>query len=95
MVCVGSSCTVLHLHLHENQVLLSATRCICNKDALKPVKEVECICSADRKNDETDEYVANSLLYDRNHLPRSAPAPDCVTRPMEEQEQEQAQQTAQ
>ncbi|KDD71316.1 hypothetical protein H632_c5309p0, partial [Helicosporidium sp. ATCC 50920] len=33
---------------------------------------------ADRKNDETDEYVANSLLYDRNHLPRSAPAPDCV-----------------
>lgn len=36
---------------------------------------------ADRKNDETDEYVANSLLYDRNHLPRSAPAPDCVSRP--------------
>lgn len=36
---------------------------------------------ADRKNDETDEYVANSLLYDRNHLPRSAPAPDCVLRP--------------
>lgn len=33
---------------------------------------------ADRKNDETDEYVANSLLYDRNHLPRSAPPPDCV-----------------
>ena len=33
---------------------------------------------ADRKNDEEDEYVANSLLYDRNHLPRSAPAPDCV-----------------
>ena len=32
---------------------------------------------ADRKNDEGDEYVANSLLYDRNHLPRSAPAPDC------------------
>lgn len=25
--------------------------------------------------------MANSLLYDRNHLPRSAPAPDCVTRP--------------
>lgn len=22
--------------------------------------------------------MANSLLYDRNHLPRSAPAPDCV-----------------
>lgn len=33
---------------------------------------------ADRKNDEEDEYVANSLLYDRNHLPRTAPAPDCV-----------------
>ena len=32
---------------------------------------------ADRKNDEDDEYVANSLLYDRNHLPRTAPAPDC------------------
>ncbi len=32
---------------------------------------------ADRKNDEEDEYVANSLLYDRNHLPRTAPAPDC------------------
>lgn len=38
---------------------------------------------ADRKNDETDEYVANSLLYDRNHLPRNAPAPDCVTAPTE------------
>ena len=34
---------------------------------------------ADRKNDEEEEYVANSLLYDRNHLPRMAPAPDCVT----------------
>ena len=34
---------------------------------------------ADRKNDEEEEYVANSLLYDRNHLPRTAPAPDCVT----------------
>jgi len=32
---------------------------------------------ADRKNDEDDEYVANSLLYDRRHLPRTAPAPDC------------------
>lgn len=32
---------------------------------------------ADRKNDEDDEYVANSLLYDRNHLPRTAPPPDC------------------
>eukprot|EP00889_Picochlorum_renovo_P000645 jgi/Picre1/27675/NNA_000639.t1 len=32
---------------------------------------------ADRKNHEDDEYVANSLLYDRNHLPRTAPAPDC------------------
>jgi hypothetical protein len=32
---------------------------------------------ADRKNDEEDEYVANSLLYDRNHLPRTAPAPEC------------------
>ena len=36
---------------------------------------------ADRKNDEGDEHVADSLLYDRNHLPRTAPAPDCV--PME------------
>ena len=35
---------------------------------------------ADRKNHEDDEYVANSLLYDRNHLPRTAPAPDCVQR---------------
>ncbi|KAL4445912.1 hypothetical protein ABPG77_009111 [Micractinium sp. CCAP 211/92] len=35
---------------------------------------------ADRKNDETDEYVANSLLYDRRHLPRTAPAPECVQR---------------
>ncbi|KAL4425685.1 hypothetical protein ABPG75_009701 [Micractinium tetrahymenae] len=35
---------------------------------------------ADRKNDETDEYVANSLLYDRKHLPRTAPAPECVQR---------------
>jgi hypothetical protein len=33
---------------------------------------------ADRKNDEEDEHVADSLLYDRSHLPRSAPAPDCV-----------------
>lgn len=24
--------------------------------------------------------MANSLLYDRNHLPRTAPAPDCVQR---------------
>jgi hypothetical protein len=36
---------------------------------------------ADRKNDEEEEYVADSLLYDRTHLPRTAPAPDCVTRP--------------
>jgi len=35
---------------------------------------------SDRKNDEADEHVADSLLYDRNHLPRSAPAPDCVPR---------------
>ena len=33
---------------------------------------------AARKNDEEEEHVADSLLYDRNHLPRSAPAPDCV-----------------
>lgn len=31
---------------------------------------------ADRKNDEKDEYIANTLLYDRNHLPRIAPPPD-------------------
>ena len=31
---------------------------------------------ADRKNDdEADEHVADSLLYDRRHLPRTAPAP--------------------
>ena len=30
---------------------------------------------ADRKNDEDEEAVADSLLYDRNTLPRSAPAP--------------------
>jgi hypothetical protein len=36
---------------------------------------------SDRKNDEEHEYVANSLLYDRNHLPRTAPAPDCVPPP--------------
>ena len=34
---------------------------------------------ADRKNDE-EEYVADSLLYDRRHLPRTAPAPECVAR---------------
>ena len=33
---------------------------------------------ADRKNDEEDEHVADSLLYDKSHLPRSAPAPDGV-----------------
>lgn len=32
---------------------------------------------SDRKNDEEDEHVADSLLYDRNHLPRSAPPPEC------------------
>ena len=40
-----------------------------------------CVEYADRKNDEEEEYVADSLLYDRTHLPRTAPAPDCVTRP--------------
>lgn len=33
---------------------------------------------ADRKADEEDEHVADSLLYDRNHLPRAAPPPDSV-----------------
>jgi hypothetical protein len=33
---------------------------------------------ADRKNDEEDEHVSDSLLYERSHLPRSIPAPDCV-----------------
>jgi hypothetical protein len=33
---------------------------------------------SDRKNDEEDEHVADSLLYDRNHLPRTAPPPECV-----------------
>ncbi|KAK9811674.1 hypothetical protein WJX72_008054 [[Myrmecia] bisecta] len=31
-----------------------------------------------RKNDEEEEHVADSLLYDRNHLPRAAPPPECV-----------------
>lgn len=34
---------------------------------------------ASRKNDEEEEHVADSLLYDeRCHLPRSAPRPDVV-----------------
>ncbi|KAK9821552.1 hypothetical protein WJX81_000199 [Elliptochloris bilobata] len=33
---------------------------------------------AARKNDEEDEHVADSLLYDLNHLPRAAPPPECV-----------------
>ncbi|KAK9915061.1 hypothetical protein WJX75_004290 [Coccomyxa subellipsoidea] len=33
---------------------------------------------SDRKNDEEDEHVSDSLLYDRNHLPRTAPPPECV-----------------
>lgn len=34
---------------------------------------------AARKNDEEEEHVADSLLYDeRCHLPRSAPRPDVV-----------------
>lgn len=31
---------------------------------------------ADRKNDEEDEHVSDSLLYDYTHLPRMAPAPN-------------------
>ena len=31
---------------------------------------------ADRKNDEEEEHVSDSLLYDYTHLPRSAPAPN-------------------
>lgn len=42
---------------------------------------------ADRKNDdEADEHVADSLLYDRKHLPRTAPAPECVARMRIEEE---------
>lgn len=34
---------------------------------------------ASRKNDEEEEHVADSLLYDeRCHLPRTAPRPDVV-----------------
>ena len=33
---------------------------------------------SDRKNDEEDEHVADSLLYDRSHLPRAAPPPESV-----------------
>ncbi len=47
---------------------------------------------ADRKNDEEDEHVADSLLYDRNHLPRTAPAPECVQRALQQQRQEGQQQ---
>lgn len=37
---------------------------------------------ASRKNDEEDEQVADSLMYDeRCHLPRSAPRPDVVMDP--------------
>lgn len=31
-----------------------------------------------RGDDNADEYVADTLLYDKRHLPRTAPAPDCV-----------------
>lgn len=31
---------------------------------------------ADRKNDEEEEHVSDSLLYDYTHLPRMAPAPN-------------------
>jgi hypothetical protein len=34
---------------------------------------------AERKDDE-DEFVADTLLYDKTHLPRTAPAPECVRR---------------
>lgn len=34
---------------------------------------------AERKDDE-EEYVADTLLYDKTHLPRTAPAPECVQR---------------
>ena len=33
---------------------------------------------ADRKNDEEEEHVSDSLLYDYTHLPRMAPAPTLV-----------------
>lgn len=46
---------------------------------------------ADRKNDEEDEHVADSLLYDRNHLPRTAPAPDCVQRQLSDAQQQMCQ----
>lgn len=37
---------------------------------------------AARKNDEEEEHVADTLLYDeRCHLPRSAPRPDVVPEP--------------
>eukprot|EP00191_Tetraselmis_sp_GSL018_P015852 CAMPEP_0177595560 /NCGR_PEP_ID=MMETSP0419_2-20121207/10440_1 /TAXON_ID=582737 /ORGANISM="Tetraselmis sp., Strain GSL018" /LENGTH=82 /DNA_ID=CAMNT_0019087065 /DNA_START=90 /DNA_END=335 /DNA_ORIENTATION=+ len=32
------------------------------------------VAYAERKDDE-DEYVADTLLYDKNHLPRTAPEP--------------------
>jgi hypothetical protein len=33
---------------------------------------------AARKNDEEEEHVADSLLYDKNYLPRMAPPPESV-----------------
>lgn len=39
---------------------------------------------AARKNDEEEEHVADSLLYDeRCHLPRTTPPPDCVLKQRE------------
>jgi hypothetical protein len=48
---------------------------------------------AARKNDEEEEHVADSLLYDeRCHLPRTTPRPDCVRREGQQQQQGQQQQ---
>ncbi len=45
----------------------------------------------DRKNDE-DEHVADSLLYDRRHLPRTTPAPDVVLAALAAEKEEAARQ---
>lgn len=57
--------------------------------------ELELTCSwwreySDRKNDEEDEHVADSLLYDRCHLPRAVPAPDVVFEARKRSKQQEA-----
>ena len=51
---------------------------------------------AARKNDEEEEHVADSLLYDeRCHLPRTVPPPDCVVTAAAQERNEREQQRRQ